>query len=144
MMKRILSFLGIVALGGSALAQQPADVSKTLAPFQGTWSLVMGDAKAPPGGPKAILLTITGDRYAQVVDGTVTERGTLKIDTTAKPMTIDLSIQDGADAGKLQVGLIELSGATLTLHLGFPGSTTRPTSMAPAPGFLLFTMKKTK
>jgi uncharacterized protein (TIGR03067 family) len=114
-----------------------------MAPFQGTWTLVMPE-QAPAGAPKEILLTITGDRYAQIVDGTVTERGTMTIDAAAKPMTVDLSITEGGDAGKLQVGLIEVSGATMTLHLGFPGSTTGPTSMSPAPGFLLFTMKKTK
>ena len=141
-MKPILTLVTILALGASAIAtQQSAEVSKAMAPLQGTWTLVMPD-KMPAGSPKEILLTITGDRYAQVVDGKVSERGTMKIDTAPKPMTVDLSITEGDDANKLQVGLIEVSGSTMTLHLAMPGSAARPKSMQPELGFILFTMKK--
>ena len=143
-MKPILTLVAILALGASASAQQqPAEVSKAMAPLQGSWALVLPE-KMPPGSPKEILLTITGDRYAQVVDGKVSERGTMKIDTASKPMTVDLSITEGDDANKLQVGLIEVSGSTMTLHLAMPGGAARPKSMQPEQGFILFTMKKTK
>ncbi len=141
-MKPILTMLVVLTLSASALAQQPsaADVPQNMAPFQGTWALV------PDGAPAAkapeILLTIAGDRYAQLVGGKVAEHGTMRVDVTTKPMTIDLSITSGADAGKTQVGLVEVSGGTMTMHLSMPGSTTRPKSMAPQEGFLLFAMKK--
>jgi uncharacterized protein (TIGR03067 family) len=144
-MKHTPSVLVMLAFGAAVIAQQPpADAAKTLAAFQGRWVISAVDGKPVPGPGGEVALTITGDTYAQVVNGTVTERGTLEIDTARKPMTIDLTIKEGADAGKSQVGLIDVSGDTLTLHLSMPGSATRPTSMAPAPGFMLFTAVKTK
>jgi uncharacterized protein (TIGR03067 family) len=144
-MTRTLTLLVLLPFGASVIAQQPpADAAKTLAAFQGRWVLSAINGKSLAGAGSEVALTITGDTYAQVVDGTVTERGTLKIDTTRKPMTIDLAIKEGDDAGKPQVGLIEVSGDTLTMHLNMPGSETRPTSMAPAPGFVLFTAMKAK
>ena len=144
-MKRTLTLLVMLTFGASVIAQQPpADAAKTLAAFQGRWVVSTINGKSIAGAGSEMALTITGDAYAQVVDGTVTERGTLKIDTARKPMTIDLTIKEGDDAGKPQVGLIEVSGDTMTLHLSMPGSTTRPTSMALAPGFVLFTAMKTK
>jgi hypothetical protein len=40
----------------------------------------------------------------------VNERGTIKLDASKKPAWIDLTITEGADAGKLQVGVIEVTG----------------------------------
>lgn len=144
-MKRTLALVVMLTFGASLVAQQPpADAAKTLAAFQGRWIISTINGKSIAGAGGEMALTITGDSYAQVVDGTVVERGTLKIDTTRKPMTIDLMIKEGDDAGKAQVGLIEVSGDMLTLHLGMPGSATRPTSMALAPGFVMFTAMKSK
>ena len=41
-------------------------------------------------------------------------------------MTIDLNIAEGNDAGKLQLGVIEVSGTTMTGNLGTPGAQDRP------------------
>jgi uncharacterized protein (TIGR03067 family) len=142
-----LTLVVILALGASTLGQQPpADAAATLAAFQGRWVISAVDGKPVAGDGPRVELRITGDSYAQVVDGTVTERGTLTIDTTRKPMTIDLTIKEGADAGKPQVGLIDLAGDTITLHLSMPGSATRPTSMAPEPACdcMVFTATKAK
>ena len=144
-MKRTLPLLVMLTLGASLVAQQsPADAAKTLAAFQGRWVVATINGKSLAGGGGEMALTITGDSYAQVVDGKVTERGTLKIDTARTPMTIDLTIKEGDDAGKPQVGLVEVSGDTMTLHLSMPGSTTRPPSLALTPGFVLFTARKAK
>jgi uncharacterized protein (TIGR03067 family) len=144
-MKRPLTLVVVLLFGASVMAQQPpADAAKTLAAFQGRWVISTINGKSVADAGSAIALTITGDTYAQIVDGMVTERGTLKIDTARKPMTIDLTIKEGDDAGKPQVGLVEISGDTMTLHLSMPGSATGPPSMAPAPGFMLFTATKAK
>lgn len=144
-MKRTLALVVMLTFGAALVAQQPpADAAKTLAAFQGRWIISTINGKSIAGAGGEMALTITGDSYAQVVDGTVVERGTLKIDTTRKPMTIDLMIKEGDDAGKAQVGLIEVAGDMMTLHLGMPGSATRPTSMALAPGFVMFTAMKSK
>ena len=59
-------------------------------------------------------------------------------------MTIDFTILEGDDAGKPQVGVLEVSGDSLTLKLGQPGSTERPTSMSAENGFVIVTAKKSK
>ena len=144
-MTRTLTLLTVLALGASVIAQQPpAEAAKALAPFQGRWVISAINGKSVAAAGTEIALTITGDTYAQIVDGKVAERGTLKIDTAKKPMTIDLTIKEGDDAGKPQVGLVEVSGDTMTLHLSMPGSTTRPPSLALTPGFVLFTARKAK
>jgi uncharacterized protein (TIGR03067 family) len=89
-----------------------------------------------------LTITITGDKYAQSVAGAVNERGTIKLDTTKKPAWLDLTITEGADAGKLQVGLIEVTGDVMKGVLGVAGATTRPASLAPAPDMISFVGKK--
>lgn len=105
-----------------------APVPAALKPFQGTWILT-----APDGQPLTqsgeLAITITGNAYAQSVGGTVNERGTIKLDATKKPMWIDLTITEGDDKGKLQVGVIELTGGVMKGVLNGAGATTRPTSL---------------
>jgi hypothetical protein len=40
----------------------------------------------------------------------VNESGTFKIDTAKKPMTMDLTITEGSDAGKAQPGIVDGGG----------------------------------
>ena len=118
-----------------------AAVPAALKPFQGTWILT-----APDGQPLTqsgdLTITITGDKYAQAIGGTVNERGTVKLDATKKPMWIDLTITEGDDKGKLQVGVIEVAGGVMKGVLNGPGATTRPTSVAPAADMISFVGKK--
>jgi uncharacterized protein (TIGR03067 family) len=118
-----------------------AAVPAVLKPLQGTWILTTPDGK-PLAQEGDLTIAITGDKYAQAVAGVVNERGTLKVDATKKPMWIDLNITEGGDAGKLQVGLIEISAGVMKGSLALAGSTTRPTSLAPAPGMIAFIAKK--
>ena len=114
-------------------------VPAALKPLQGTWVLTTPDGQplAPNGD---LTITVTGDQYAQAIAGEVNERGTLKIDATKKPTWIDLNITEGSDAGKLQVGLIEVTGNVMKGVLGAPGDTTRPTSVTEGP--IVFIAKK--
>jgi uncharacterized protein (TIGR03067 family) len=117
-----------------------AAVPAALKPLQGSWVLTTPDGQ--PLAPGDLVITFTGDAYAQSVGGAVNERGTIKIDATKKPMWIDLAIKEGADAGKTQVGLIEIAGATMKGVFGQAGSATRPTSLTPAAGVISFVGKK--
>jgi len=121
-------------------ATAPA-VAAALKPLQGTWVLTTPDGQ-PLTQSGDLTIAITGDKYAQAVAGTVNERGTVKLDATKKPTWIDLTITEGADAGKLQVGLIEVSAGVMKGVFATAGSTTRPTSLAPAPGLISFVGKK--
>ena len=76
---------------------------------------------APQGSPE-MTLTFTGDTYHQTLGGEVNERGTIKLDASKKPMTIDLIITEGPDAGKTQLGIFEVTGDTVRASLDTPGA----------------------
>ena len=58
-------------------------------------------------------MTITDDKYVQVTNGAVVERGSFKFDETKKPMTMDLSITEGDSAGQTQLGVFEVTATTM-------------------------------
>ena len=89
-------------------------------------------------------LTFTGDKYHQTVGGQINERGTIKLDAAKKPMTIDLIITEGSDAGKTQLGIIEATGDTLRASFGFAGAPQRPTDFTVKEGSLMVLGKKQK
>ena len=140
-MTRLLTFVLCLFVTGSVAAQNAAATAKALAPLQGTWVL-MGPGGEPmmPGGELAII--ITGDKYAQAVNGEINERGTMKIDFAKKPMTLDLIITEGADAGKTQLGLLEIKGETMMGVLNAPADTNRPTAISAEGGLIYFTATK--
>jgi uncharacterized protein (TIGR03067 family) len=132
----------ILAAAVPAFAQtKPPAVPRALVPFQGTWVL-SGPSGQPLTQDGELVITVTGDKYAQSVAGAVNERGSIKLDATKKPMWIDLHIAEGNDAGKIQLGLVDIKGDTMTGVLKVPGDTTRPASLAPAEGVISFIAKK--
>jgi len=149
-----LTALAVLLAASTSFAQTPAKpagqknpptaaaaVPAALKPLQGTWILTTPDGQ-PLAQSGDLTLAITGDKYAQSVAGAVNERGTIKLDATKKPTWIDLTITEGADAGKVQVGLIEVTGSAMKGVLGLPGGTTRPASLTPAEGVISFVGKK--
>lgn len=125
-----------------AAGQKPpaaANVPAALKPFQGTWVLTTADGQ-PLAQNGDLTITVTGDKYEQAIAGTVNERGTVKLDATKKPMWIDLTITEGSDAGKIQLGVIEVTGAVMKGVLAAPADTTRPTSLTEGP--IVFAGKK--
>jgi uncharacterized protein (TIGR03067 family) len=130
---------------GSAPAAQAANAApatpKALAALQGTWVLTSADGEDLTGGPE-IALTITDDKYVQTVNGDIQERGQIKLDEAKKPIRIDLIIQEGNDAGKTQLGVIDVTGTSLKGKLNSPGDNVRPTDFEPADGFFTFVAVK--
>ena len=125
--------LGILALSLIVAASRSAqdDIKKELDKFQGKWAVATFNGQAIPPEAQAFLV-FTGDKYEQWTSGTASERGTIKLDPKTKPMSIDLIITEGADAGKAQPGVYELTADTLTIGLTTPGNTTRPSAIASA------------
>ena len=127
--------LGIFALSLMlVMPGQPAqdDTKKELEKLQGNWAVATFNGQDVPSEAQSFLVFI-GDKYEQWNNGSVDERGTIKIDPKTKPMSIDLIITEGNDAGKTQPGLYELTDSTtLSLGLTVPGNTTRPTAIANA------------
>ena len=126
--------------GQTGQVKPPAPVPAAFKPLQGTWVLTTLDGN--PLAQGGLTFAISGDQYEQAIAGTVNERGTIKLDATKKPMWIDLTITEGSDKGKPQVGLIEVSAGVLKGALSFAGSTTRPTSFAPSQDAIVFIGKK--
>src|SRR5215471_13493725 len=98
---------------------------KALDQIQGSWPAVSLNGQDLPTGVE-MNLTFTGDKYENWVNGNIDERGTVKIDPSTKPASIDFVITEGTDAGMTQLGLVEVNGETLTLSFARPGSPTRP------------------
>jgi uncharacterized protein (TIGR03067 family) len=123
--------------------QKPAAApSKVVAMLQGTWVMTSSNGQDMAGGPE-IAITITDTKYVQVTNGSVVERGSFTIDETKKPMTMDLNIAEGDDAGKKQLGVFEVTATTMRGKLNTPGETTRPTDFeVVGEPFFVFTAKK--
>lgn len=117
------------------------DVKKALDSLQGSWQIVTFNGQdAPPGVD--LSLVFTGDKYEQWTNGSVEERGSVKLDPATKPMSIDLLIAEGNDAGKVQLGLAEITADTLSLSFAAPGDPNRPKT--PADGVVWAVLKKKK
>jgi uncharacterized protein (TIGR03067 family) len=119
-----------------------ATLSKTLAAVQGTWMFTQMDGQDVAASGQEIAVTITDDKYVQTINGQVVERGTFKLDDTKKPWTIDLNILEGNDAGKTQVGIVQLTGNTMVGKLADSGIPTRPTDFTQSEGAFVFTAVK--
>ena len=131
-----------LALSTGVLAQGAGGKdTKAAAALQGTWVLTTVNGETLT---EELTLTIAGDKYHQTVNGTVNERGTIKVGTSTKPMTIDLAIAEGSDAGKTQLGIIEVTGETIRGNLDTPGAGKRPTDFTIKEGTIMFVGKKKK
>ena len=115
----------VVAIG-VVLSAQTA-VPKGLENFQGTWVVTSVPGAPFPAGMH-VAFVVTGDKYQGIENGQVTERGTITLGTTAKPVTIDLAITEGRSSGKTQVGILDVNQDTVRLALADPGATARPTA----------------
>jgi uncharacterized protein (TIGR03067 family) len=112
------------------------------AAIQGTWIVGSINGQEAPSGAQEMTLTFTGEKYEQALGGQVNERGTFKVDAAKKPMTIDLAIGEGTDAGKTQLGIFEVSGDSMKLHLDSPGAAQRPTDFTGKEGSFIVVAKK--
>jgi len=92
---------------------------------------------------KQTSLTIESDKYHVVVSGQ-SDKGTLKVDSKAKPKTMDIVGTEGPNKGKTFPAIYELEGETLKICYALEG-TKRPTEFkAAGEKVLLVTYKKVK
>jgi len=142
-MNHLHTFVAVMALTAGVLAQGAKDTTGAAA-LQGTWQITSLNSQTMPEGAPSLSLTFTGDTYHQTLGGEVNERGTIKVDASKKPMAIDLVIKEGDDAGKTQLGIIEVTGDTMRASLAAPGDTQRPTDFTVKEGVFLIVGKKSK
>lgn len=132
----------ILSLLFATAGQAPQEAPKvTAAMLQGNWAVASFNGEPIPAEAEAFLV-FTGDKYEQWTGSNVDERGTIKLDTSKKPMAIDLIIVEGGDAGQTQLGVFELSGDTLNITLTTPGNAARPAAIGQ--GELNVVLKKAK
>jgi len=74
----------------------------------------------------------------------VSESGTFVLDGSKTPVAIDLVIAEGDDAGKTQLGIVEVKGDVMRCLLNTPGSGARPTSFDKGDGELFVVAQKKK
>jgi len=128
--------------GQAAPAQTPAPaLSKEVQALQGAWTVTLFNDQDPGG---ALGLQFEGNKYMVIVNGGADESGTFKLDATKTPWTFDLNIEQGSDAGKLQLGIIEMKGEAIHGLLGTPGVNTRPANFESADGAIAFVAVKVK
>jgi uncharacterized protein (TIGR03067 family) len=106
----------------------PRDVEK----LQGHWGIVsleMDGQQVPVVGAG---ISIHGDRFTTTGMGAPYE-GTITLDATARPRTIDMKFLTGPEKGNTSLGIYELKSGTWRLCLTTRGS-TRPNRFAAPPG----------
>jgi uncharacterized protein (TIGR03067 family) len=141
-MTRFGIVIALIGLSTGVLAQGSKGRDGTAA-LQGTWAVTSLNGQAIPDGAPELTLTFSGNKYHQTLAGQVNERGTFKVDASKKPMTIDLAITEGDDAGKTQLGIIEVTGDTMRCNLDTPGAGQRPADFTVKNG-VMFAGKKQK
>ena len=132
---------------GRAGAQDDA-AKKEMKKLEGTWATVSieaaGQKVTDEDKIKTRKLTTKGDKYMLKV-GDETVQGTIEINPTKKPKTIDVKPDSGTNKGKTLLGIYELDGDGLKICLAPPGK-DRPTAFAtrPADGQQLVVYKREK
>ena len=143
--------LPLLAAGSVALSADAKDAAKDREAIQGSWRLV---SRELPGGRSengegdgARRFVFNGEKFQILKGDQVLIEGTLKIDASAKPKTIDLSItksnEDGPQAGKMSLGIYELKGGDMRWCAAEPGHPERPKEFSSEGGpFVLVSMKR--
>jgi uncharacterized protein (TIGR03067 family) len=117
-MKRVaLAGLFLLATGGLG-AVEPGDkaAQDELKKLEGTWefkSSELGGKQAPAEFVKGASIVIKGDKYTTHALGTVVDEGTVKVDPSKKPKTIDRV--SSKLKGFVHQGIYELDGDKLRI-----------------------------
>ncbi len=130
----------VLVLGMTALAVQAADLKEEMKQLNGTWRPKSGEMAGKTMSVealKAIKLIIADDKYTVTVGDGGPDRGTVKVDPTKKPKTIDIVGSEGPNKGKTILAIYEVSGDTLKICYDLGGK-DRPTDFKTATGTMLF------
>ncbi|MDB5312449.1 MAG: hypothetical protein JWO38_6651 [Gemmataceae bacterium] len=132
-----------VLFAGIGLAVAAGDtkeeaVVKDLEALKGTWAVVSADRdgkKLTAEQIKGVTFTIDGTGKALVKKGDqLLFDGTIKIDPTKKPKTVDVTqTSEGENKGKTILSIYQIEGDTLKVCSAEPGK-DRPTELSSKPG----------
>lgn len=117
----------------TAVLKADDDAKKDLQALDGTWTidkLTQDGTAAPAATLKQFSMTVKDGKYTLSMDGKELETGTIKLDPSKKPKTIEFDISSGQDKGKTQLGIYELKDDTFTFCMSHPGAKERPSELA--------------
>jgi uncharacterized protein (TIGR03067 family) len=126
--------VGFAASG--TLADDKEDIEKEVRKFQGTWTFESSEAggkELPAGELKELILTFEGDKHTVRKGDEVIQVGTQKLDPSRSPKTIDVTMVEGPNKGKVMLGIYENDGDTLKVCFD-PQGKKRPTEFKSGPG----------
>jgi uncharacterized protein (TIGR03067 family) len=148
MTRVILTLAGFslaVLMGAAVAGEKGAPI------IEGTWlavSAVADGKKVPDEFLAKFMLTLTfkDGKYAVGTGGKQQESGTYKADTSKKPPTLDMMVEEGKDKGKSksQLAIYKIDADTLTVALGEAGSGIRPKSFEPGDKIEVTVFKRKK
>lgn len=134
-MCRRISFATVLWFAAVAVA---ADDAAALKPLQGMWKVTAAELGGRPlGGDfmRTTKLTIQGDRYTVMAESP--DKGTLKVDASQSPKTMDVIGGEGPNKGKTILAIYEIKGDTLRICYDLSGK-SRPTEFKSKPDTPLF------
>jgi len=132
---RMVVAFGVLVTGSGLLASDDA-TRKELARLEGTWRVVASEkdgAEAPPDDIESMTISVAGDSYTVRREGEVVEEGTLRIDPTRMPRSIDAS--PSKPEGKIQRGGYEWGeDGAIRICFAHPGEEDRPARFSTTEG----------
>ena len=117
-------------------ADDKADLEKELKNFQGNWNIessVTGGTEISADQLKGFILIFEGDKHTLKFGDKVFQVGTLKLDPSKSPKTVDVTMTEGPDKGTTMLGIYEIDGDTLRVCFD-PQGKKRPTEFKSAAG----------
>jgi uncharacterized protein (TIGR03067 family) len=144
-----MQHIGLMAsMLGVLIAADTGDnaAKKDLEKFQGNWSLISAERdgkKTPEEEAKKIKLTIQGNQFVLRKDGVVVSEGTMTLDASKKPRTIDETITTGPNKGKVFLAIYEIDDEKHKVCFAAAGK-DRPTAFSSRNGQLLQVWRRDK
>src|SRR4051812_31381661 len=133
-LKSFVAFALVVSCSSAARGDGARDAN-----LEGTWlpsAAELGGKKFPDEVRKTIKLELKGDQYTVTV-GTQPDRGTCKLDPSAKPKALDITGTEGPNKDKTILAIYERDGDTLRICYDLSGK-ARPTEFRTKAGTRLF------
>ena len=133
-----LKLFATLAMVVSCMSAAWGDDAKDNA-LEGVWLpsvAELGGKKFPDEIRKSIRLEVKGDQYTVTV-GTKPDRGTCKLNPSAKPKALDITGTEGPNKGKTILAIYERDGDTLRVCYDLGGK-SRPSAFKTTEGSRLF------
>jgi uncharacterized protein (TIGR03067 family) len=138
-MKTLQSTLTLAIIAFAVATGWAADekaIEKDQGQLQGEWTMISGarDGQAfPDDFMKGSKRVAKGNETTVIIGGQLLMKAKFTLEPSSKPKHIDYEVTDGANQGKSQLGIYEVTGEQVKFCFSTPGG-ARPTEFATKPG----------